>query len=63
RSRETGLVTSLPPHAPEAASWLCEKFRSLGFDVILSIGDARENEVGSNCGMAILRAARGRNLS
>jgi hypothetical protein len=32
---------------------LCVKLQARGFDVILSIGDARENQIGSNCGMAI----------
>ena len=57
RSGETGLDTALPPHAPEEAEALCERLGSLGFDVILSIGDVRENEIGSNCGMAVRRFA------
>lgn len=63
RSRKTGLITSLPPDAPQAAEKLCEDFEKLGFDVILSIGDVRENSIGSNCGMAILKMRRGRPLS
>lgn len=53
RSIETGLQTALPPDAPEEAEKLCNEFESLGFDVITSIGDTRENEIGSNCGMAV----------
>ncbi|MBN1283283.1 MAG: radical SAM protein [Proteobacteria bacterium] len=53
RSAETGLATALPPHAPEEAEKLCDELGRLGFDVILSIGDVRENEIGSNCGMAV----------
>jgi len=60
RSRETGLDTALPPHAPEQMQGLCERLAELGFDVIVSIGDVRENEIGSNCGMAVRRLANRR---
>lgn len=53
RSGETGLATALPHDAPEKADQLCIELGRLGFDVILSIGDARENAIGSNCGMAV----------
>lgn len=58
RSSETGFVTALSPNAPEKAEKLCNAFRNSGFDVILSIGDERENSIGSNCGMAV-RKLRG----
>ncbi len=32
-----------------------ERLKELGYDVIISIGDLKENEIGSNCGMYILR--------
>jgi len=53
RSVEMGLKTALPPDAPAKAENLCNEFKKLGFDVILSIGDVRENTIGSNCGMAV----------
>lgn len=53
RSEEMGLKTAFPPESPDKATALCEKFEHLGFDVILSIGDERENLIGSNCGMAV----------
>jgi 23S rRNA (adenine2503-C2)-methyltransferase len=55
RSQETGLDTALPPEAPKDCERLCEELTGCGFDVILSIGDVRENEIGSNCGMAVRR--------
>ncbi len=55
RSVEQHLSTALPPHAPEAADALCDALARHGFDIILSIGDVRENEIGSNCGMAVRR--------
>lgn len=53
RSAENGLATALLPETPEQATLLCAAFERLGFDVILSIGDVRENALGSNCGMAV----------
>lgn len=53
RSQENGLSTALPPDSPDSSSKLCADITNLGFDVILSIGDTRENEIGSNCGMAV----------
>lgn len=55
RSLEMGLETALPPEEPLRSEKLCRNLASLGFEVILSIGDTRENEIGSNCGMAVRR--------
>lgn len=55
-SEASGLKTALPPDAPHKADALREELYGLGFDVILSIGDVRENQIGSNCGMAIKKA-------
>ena len=52
-SKDTGLINALPPEKPDHANTLCKKFQDFGFDVILSIGDTRENQIGSNCGMAV----------
>lgn len=59
RSQETGMDTALPPHAPEDCDALGAALAAKGFDVILSIGDVRENEIGSNCGMAVRKITRG----
>jgi 23S rRNA (adenine2503-C2)-methyltransferase len=32
-----------------------DDLRRLGYDVIISVGDTRENLIGSNCGQYILR--------
>ncbi|MFA4875115.1 MAG: radical SAM protein, partial [bacterium] len=53
RSRESGLLNGLAQKAPDRAQRIVDEFMGLGFDVILSIGDARENAIGSNCGMAV----------
>lgn len=59
RSQETGMDTALPPHTPEKCEELCNALTAKGFEVILSIGDVRENEIGSNCGMAVRKIAGG----
>lgn len=53
KSEEMKLKTAIPTDKPEFADRLCEELQKLGFDVILSIGDERENTIGSNCGMAV----------
>ena len=53
RSQEHGFRTALPPAAPTRADLICQEFGELGFDVIVSIGDERENVIGSNCGFAV----------
>ena len=55
RSADAGLSTALPPEAPSHAEKLCAELSRRGFDVLLSIGDPRENTIGSNCGMAVRR--------
>jgi 23S rRNA (adenine2503-C2)-methyltransferase len=55
RSAAAGFSTALPPESPTRADALCAAFAARGFDVLLSIGDARENAIGSNCGMAVRR--------
>lgn len=55
RAGETGLATALPHDAPDMTADLCKRLNDSGFDTILSIGDARENEIGSNCGMMVRR--------
>jgi 23S rRNA (adenine2503-C2)-methyltransferase len=52
-SQKEGLATAIDPAHPERAGDLVDSFRTLGYDVILSIGDVRENHIGSNCGMSV----------
>ncbi len=55
-----GLETVLSAAAPDAADRLVERFAALGFDAVVSIGEAEEIAIGSNCGQAVagLRRAR-----
>jgi len=52
-SRSNGLEGTIDPDHPETADELVNGFREAGFDIILSIGETRENRIGSNCGMYV----------
>lgn len=52
-SRHEGRTGIIDPDNPESADYLVSEFRSEGFDTILSIGETRENQIGSNCGMYV----------
>ncbi len=54
-SRSSGLLGVIDPDYPETAEELVNGFRNAGFDTILSIGETRENRIGSNCGMYVGR--------
>ncbi len=57
-SRRNGLVGVIDPDYPETAVELVDGFRNAGFETILSIGETRENRIGSNCGMYVGRLSR-----
>lgn len=54
RNRITNDV-DLTSGMPVTHEEFVKNLREYGYDVIISIGDSRENEIGSNCGMYILR--------
>jgi 23S rRNA (adenine2503-C2)-methyltransferase len=54
-SRSRGLEGIIDPDSPETADELVNGFGNAGFDTILSIGETRENRIGSNCGMYVGR--------
>ena len=45
------LLGRVDPDAPEPTADLVARFRAAGYETILSIGELRENQIGSNCGM------------
>jgi len=53
-----GLEGIIDPDFPETAEELVSGFRNAGFDTILSIGETRENRIGSNCGMYVGQLSR-----
>jgi len=52
-SGEAGLTGLIDPADSTTADALVERFRACGYDTLLSIGELRENEISSNCGMYI----------
>ncbi|MCK4718835.1 MAG: radical SAM protein [Thermoplasmata archaeon] len=55
RGKEGGLSTGFDPKDPHSASGFVDAFQSQGYDVILSIGELEENNIGSNCGQYVQR--------
>jgi 23S rRNA (adenine2503-C2)-methyltransferase len=51
------LSSAIDPHLLESSKGIVNDFESEGFDVLLSIGELEENNIGSNCGqfVSILR--------
>lgn len=50
---DNNLVSALNPENENSIDSLVKDFRSLGFDVIVSIGELEENQIGSNCGQFV----------
>ena len=59
RAAQNGLESGIDPARPETGSALEAAFVREGFDVILSVGEADENLIGSNCGMFVSELRRG----
>ncbi len=56
RGNQAGLKTILRDSRKEAGiGTACEALSPSGYHVIVSVGDGREDEIGSNCGQAVLR--------
>lgn len=46
----TGLID---PEDPEGYELIARRFEAVGYETIVSIGELKENEIGSNCGMFV----------
>ncbi len=57
---QNGLSTHIDPYRPETGQAVARSLREAGYDVIVSIGEVRENEIGSNCGQYVLKYLEGR---
>ncbi|UCC93074.1 MAG: radical SAM protein [Thermoplasmata archaeon] len=55
RAERAGLVSLIDKGREEAAKGFIEAFTAQGFDVLLSIGEYEENQIGSNCGQYLGR--------
>jgi 23S rRNA (adenine2503-C2)-methyltransferase len=58
RSRENRLVSYIDPHASRDNYSLIGSLRDAGYEVILSIGEVIENDIGSNCGQYVMHHLR-----
>jgi len=58
RAGEADLESRIDPERPETGHALKAAFEREGFDVILSVGEAEENRIGSNCGMFVSELRR-----
>lgn len=54
RGRQNGFETILRAYNDHGLEKATQHLHEAGFDVILSIGDAGEDDIGSNCGQAVL---------
>jgi 23S rRNA (adenine2503-C2)-methyltransferase len=54
RAGENGLTSHLDPYLPVGKDALTDSLRSAGYDVLVSIGEVEENQIGSNCGQYLL---------
>jgi 23S rRNA (adenine2503-C2)-methyltransferase len=56
-ARHSELIGLIDPADRAGSERVAERFRAAGYETLISIGELRENEIGSNCGMY---AAQGR---
>lgn len=50
-----GLASYLDPGNPQGHQELTNRLNKYGYDVIVSIGEIQENQIGSNCGQYVLK--------
>jgi 23S rRNA (adenine2503-C2)-methyltransferase len=56
RSHEESMLSAIDPYDKESSETIVKSFEDEGYEVVLSIGEAEENRIGSNCGQYIQRA-------
>lgn len=54
-----GFTSHVDPYNPEKVQGLVDKLHASGYQVILSIGEVEENQIGSNCGQYVLKYMAG----
>lgn len=52
---KNGLISYIDPQNPDSANSLAQRLVDAGCEVIVSIGEAEENLIGSNCGQYVLK--------
>ncbi len=61
RALENNLASHLNPAAPYPGDTVVSSLRRAGYEVIVSVGEAEENQVGSNCGQYLRTHLKARN--
>ena len=54
RATKNNLTSQIDPTRPETAESVAQPLLDAGYEVIVSIGEVEENEIGSNCGQYVL---------
>ncbi len=54
RAAQNHLASQIDPTRPETAKSVARPLLEAGYEVIVSIGEVEENEIGSNCGQYVL---------
>ena len=54
RATKNNLASQIDPTRPETAEAVTRPLTEAGYEVIVSIGEVEENEIGSNCGQYVL---------
>ncbi len=54
RAAQNNLASQIDPTRPETAEAVARPLLEAGYEVIVSIGEVEENEIGSNCGQYVL---------
>ena len=55
QAKENNLSSYIDPHAADNGYEIVESLQQAGYQVIVSIGEVEENQIGSNCGQYIKR--------
>lgn len=55
RAVRNGLVSLIDPNAPGSGREPAERLSEAGYEVLVSVGEVRENLIGSNCGQYVLK--------
>lgn len=54
RATQNNLSSFIDPLNPNSAQSIVDSLKRAGYDIIVSIGEVEENEIGSNCGQYVL---------
>jgi 23S rRNA (adenine2503-C2)-methyltransferase len=58
---KNGLISYINPNCPEESVELSNRLIQSGYDVVMSVGEVEENQIGSNCGQYVLKYLKSQN--